>query len=599
MSTFYKYVERNVADRVDWSTINKNFSGMLKEEATLREKKKADIEKATEETLQTLADNPTGLDRGVNENILNYSTQGQEYLLMMNRLLKSGQLDPKDFSIYTQNLKTDTSKIFQTTKTYQENYAKDVERAKTGTSSEQEVYLRSLVENAANFSKSQFYINNNGRVTVGLPQIDPATGQYVLNKDPNTYNTIDTLKYASTVQLDKYDVDKEVANVVDSFGKEIFASAALEGRVIRTIEDIRTRTGYEVYEQRYIDSLLVNPNSSASILTDWIKSKTNKEGKVSVYGFTNNPNDPQIKTGEKILMIADPANPTSGVLTPQLSPEQKKDAENFLRDRIRAGLDYEAKTQYYEPPQAQEWQARRGDEKKEKETAVGTWGRIFTAGTAQEKKDAVAAIVGTKLAQEKGLLDIDFNTPGKITFLYDNNKMNRTIDYDPNTITLKRWNELGNEIHGVDDVLSVMKRTGGGNPNMRLSGGQKSFTGVKGGREKVKSNSELLGGYLGTVSGLSTQDNPTETVNKLTTRFGDLGFTFTPEKNTLSPDRVKITTPDGKRFQWFVLKGNIDNSIKKFIASAAEDDNLVVSNIPVVETKKPNLADQMKANKKN
>ena len=541
MSTFYKYAERNVENRVDWGTIGKEFTTMLKTENELREKKKADIEKATEDTLQTLADNPTGLDRGVNENILNYSTQSQEYLLMMNRLLKSGQLDPKDFSIYTQNLKTDTNKIFQTTKTYQENYAKDVERAKTGTSSEQEVYLRTLVENAANFSKSQFYINNNGRVTVGLPQKDPVTGQYVLNQDPNTYNTIDTLKYASTVQLDKYDVDTEVKNVVDSFGKEIFASAALENRIIRTIEDIRTRTGYEVMEQRYIDSLLVNPNSSASILTDWIKTKGGK-----VYGFTNNPNDPQIKTGEKILMVADPENPTSGVLTPQLNPEQRKEAENFLRDRIRMGLDYEAKSQYYEPPQPQEWQARGAADKKEKETAVGTWGRIFTAGTAQEKKDAVAAIVGTKLAQEKGLVDINFDVPGEITFLYDNSKMNRTIDYDPNTITLKRWNELGNEIHGVDDVLSVMKRTGGGDPNMRLSGGQRNFAGVKGGRVPVKDPEVEFNKYVNSIPSNILQQKDAAASSKLAALLKGTGVVVVPNKGYNPLNQVTLKFGDKK-----------------------------------------------------
>ena len=111
MSTYYKYAERNVENQIDWSKVGGAFSTMLKTEAELREKKKADIEKATEQTLQTLADAPTGLDRGVNENILNYASQGQNYLLMMNRLLKSGQLDPKDYSIYTQNLKSDTQKM--------------------------------------------------------------------------------------------------------------------------------------------------------------------------------------------------------------------------------------------------------------------------------------------------------------------------------------------------------------------------------------------------------------------------------------------------------------------------------------------------------
>ena len=564
---------------------------MLKTESDLREKKKADIEKATQETLQTLADNPTGLDRGVNENILNYSTQSQEYLLMMNRLLKTGQLDPKDFSIYTQNLKTDTSKIFQTTKTYQENYAKDVERAKTGTSSEQEVYLRSLVENAANFSKSQFYINNNGRVTVGLPQIDPATGQYVLNKDPNTYNTIDTLKYASTIQLDKYDVDKEVKNVVDSFGKEIFASAALEGRVIRTIEDIRTRKGYEVYEQNYIDSLLVNPNSSASILTDWIKSKTNKEGKVSVYGFTNNPSDPQIKTGEKILMIADPANPTSGVLTPQLSPEQREDAENFLRDRIRAGLDYEAKTQYYEPPQLSEASLNRADKEKEAQVFGEMLGKYINPKNSEEF-DAAKAYFNNIEGLEglsKGTTAID---------VFKNGELLRT-NYSQNSDMRSLAGSLipALNVNGLPEATirkyALMQGEG---VNTKLTGKAFKQSTVPPKTDPLEQFNKYVDAYIGST----IKDTEEETVPLLRERFGKLGYTF--EETGAGTDIVTIKAPDKTFTDIDLSSSNAAGEIADFIKGNADAKKIgfasAMGSLSLPKTKTPSLAEQMKANKK-
>jgi hypothetical protein len=511
---------------------------MLQEEAALREKKKADIQKATEETLQTLADNPTGLDRGVNENILNYSTQSQEYLLMMNRLLKTGQLDPKDFSIYTQNLKTDTNKIFQTTKTYQENYAKDVERAKTGTSSEQEVYLRSLVENAANFSKSQFYINNNGRVTVGLPQIDPATGQYVLNKDPNTYNTIDTLKYASTVQLDKYDVDKEVKNVVDSFGKEIFASAALENRVIRTIEDIRTRTGYEVMEQRYIDSLLVNPNSSASILTDWIKTKGGK-----VYGFSNNPDDPQVKSGEKILMIADPANPTSGVLTPQLNAEQKKEAENFLRDRIRMGLDYEAKTQYYEPPQAREFEYDRADKNKEAKNVANMLGSLYYG----DESEVASALDYFKGLNEK-IVDIKRDPKKGIIIKYSDGTGDTVQFNQPNgdRKTQAEFIKSATSLSGNADVLTALQRGGFTNRPFSGAAGRSSRTVPSSGNPLADFNK-----YINNNINRDVTTNEDQTVSNLNQKYGKYGYSV---KGTgVINEVIEITAPNGTTKKEFKL----------------------------------------------
>lgn len=350
MSTFYKYAERNVENRVDWGTIGKEFTDMLKDEATLRETKKADIEKATNETLKSLADAPTGLDKGVNENILNFSAQSQDYLLMMNRLLKSGQLDPKDFSIYTQNLKSGTGKVFSAAKAYQENYAKNIERANAKglkRASAEELWNRTQAEDAANFSKSQLYINNNGNVSVGLPTRDPATGQYVLNNDPNTYKTPEQLHYASSVDIDPYDVDGTIKGIVDTFGKNVIAEAKLHNRFVVSVDDVTKRPGYKEAEDNFIKGALAgNSSYGASILTDWINSEEGKQ-----YGYTSNPNDPKIKTGEKILMTADPANPTSGRMIPQLNPEQEARAESFMKQRLRFALDKEIKVQYQEPQQ--------------------------------------------------------------------------------------------------------------------------------------------------------------------------------------------------------------------------------------------------------
>ena len=576
MSTYYKYAERKVENQIDWFTVGKDFTNMLNTESDLREKKKADIEKATQETLKSLSDAPTGLDKGANENILNFSAQGQDYLLMMNRLLKSGQLDPKDYSIYTQNLKSSTGKLFSAAKVYQENYAKNIERANAKglkRASSEELWNRTQAENAANFSKSQYYINQNGNVTVGIPTKDPTTGQYVLNNNPDTYKNPEQLYYASSVDIDPFDVDGAVGGIVNTFGKNIIAEAKLQNRFVVSVEDITERAGYEEAENNFIKGALAgNSSNGASILTDWINSEGGKQ-----YGYTSNPNDPQIKTGEKILMIADPANPTSGRMIPQLNPEQEARAEKFMKERLRMALDREIKVQYQEPQPDQEWKTRRGDEKKEKETAVGTWGKIFKATTPQEKRDAVQTILGTNLARENGLVDIDLKTSGKIKLVYDNPSLNRTIDYDPNNITLQRWNELGNELHGVDDVLSVMKRTGGGNPTMKMSTAQRNFTGVSAGREIPKNAKQLLDSYLGTVSNLTTVDDPTQTVKTLSSNFSNLGYTFEGEKNTFKPDRVKITAPNGKN-QWFVLKGNNDTAIKKFIAGN-KNDKLILENI--------------------
>jgi hypothetical protein len=554
MSTYYKYAERNVENQIDWSEIGKDFTNMLKTESELREKKKADIEKATQETLKTLADSPTGLDRGVNENVLNYASQGQKYMLMMNRLLKSGQLDPKDYSIYTQNLKSSTDAIFQTNKIYQEKYAKNVERVNSGKASKQEVYLREMVENAANFSKAQYYINQNGTATVGLPTKDPATGQYVLNNDPNTYNTPETLRYAATVDIDKYDVDKDVKDIVNSFGKNIFASAKLEGRVIRTIEDITARKGFADAEQNYIESLLVNPNSGTSILMDYIKTKTDKNGKIIEYGFTNNPNDPKIKSGESILMVPDPNNPRSGALTPQLNPEQKKEAEQFLRERIRAGLDYEAKTQYFEPQQPTEASLNRQDKEKEAQVFGEMLGKYVNPKSAEEF-DAAKAYFNNIEGLEglsKGATAID---------VFKNGKLLRT-NYGPNSDMRSLAGSLipALNVNGLPEAtIRKYALMQGGGVNTQLTG--KAFK-----QSTVPPKEDPLGQfnkYVDAYIGSTVKDTEEDTVPLLRARFGKLGYTF--EETGAGKDIVLITGPDKTSVEIDLSSSNAAGEIADFM----------------------------------
>ena len=59
------------------------------------------------------------------------------------------------------------------------------------------------------------------------------------------------------------------------------------------------------------------------------------------------------------------------------------------------------------------------------------------------------------------MIAIDTSVPGEVVVTYTDSSKNRTINYDPDNITIQEWAELGNEIHGVDDVATVLERSGG------------------------------------------------------------------------------------------------------------------------------------------
>ena len=58
--TYFKYVERNAEDQINWAEVGKNMSDMLRDEAAAREQKKAALEQDSREYGEILSNNPTG-----------------------------------------------------------------------------------------------------------------------------------------------------------------------------------------------------------------------------------------------------------------------------------------------------------------------------------------------------------------------------------------------------------------------------------------------------------------------------------------------------------------------------------------------------------
>ena len=590
MATFYKYAEREAENQIDWSSVSKDFTDMLKTEVETRDKKKADIEKATQETLKNLAEAPTGKNANMTKKILGFADDSKQYLLMMNRLLKSGQLNPKDYTIANQNLQRSTQQIFNISKEYQAGYERALDRNNKGDSNKVEVYMRSLAEKYANLMNSELIIDpETGQAMAAIPEKDPVTGQMVVPKDPSKRMSPEQLRFVSTVEIDKFKTQDSVNSIIDSMGQHV--TAEMKGRIMRTISDITQRKGltnpnvnaYMQAEKQFVEAALNgNPYNAQSILTNdqKVNPATNNP-----YEFTVDPNDPRLKKGhpqygDVILMREDPNNPGSGNLIPELNEQQFEVAKDFMTRAVRIGLDRKEQEQYYEPPQPQEWQYRAREEKKKEADALNAWGQVFTATTPDDKRNAIQQILGTDRAMKRGLVDIDLETPGEITLIYSKESGIPPITrkFNPNTITFKDWAMLGTELHGVEDVATVVQRSGGFNPNQRMNQAQKQFKGVRASRNLPPDADELIAGYVSSVPKLGVTDAD-KAAQKLQSTYGKLGFKFDTENNLVYADRIKVISPDNPEdFIWVSLKGDYDQAIKDFIV-AKKNDDLVIKNI--------------------
>jgi hypothetical protein len=496
--TYYKYAERELDSQVNYAEVGKNLSDMLAETNRVREEKKAAIDQATRETLNELAKSPNGEHKGARTAALEYADQASNYVRIQENLLKRGQISLKEYTINRQNINDGTDLAFNALKVYQENYANTMQRYRDGKASLYETRKREQGEGFGNWNKAGLFIAPNGKVMSGMKTEKIINGQKVFTMDdaPGKTASVDWVNGMLIGEWDKYDYTAPVKTFVDNLGEEKKTAIKLGGITrqgkIESVEDITSRvdidptTKQELFrfitaENDAIQAVLGTPFDKLSVLLDHAKVAPN--GKP--YDITNDPKEAAANQN----LVLEVIDPNTGQGAMQFTKEQDKDAADFIRGQMRAQYDYKEEASAVgavSRDEESEDSKKRKDDQKEKDNALGVWGDAFKSPTAAGKKAAFETILGTKIAQERGLLDIDTTVPGKLTFKYADAVKNRTVDYDPDTITLRQWNELGNEVHGIDNVAEVMKRNKGGDPNMIMKGSQKDFSNVKAGRTEVK-----------------------------------------------------------------------------------------------------------------
>jgi hypothetical protein len=499
MATYYKYAEREADSQVNWAEVGKNMSDMLAETNRVREEKKAAIDQATREAMNELATSPNGEHKGARTAALEFADQASNYVRIQENLLKRGQISLKEYTINRQNINDGTELAFNALKAYQANYGNTMQRYRDGKASLYETRQRQKAEGFGDFNKAALYINpTNGKVMSAMKTEKVIDGKtvYTMDDTPGKMASVDQINTMIVGEWDKYDYATPIKGFVDALGEEKTTAVILGGITkqgkITSIEDITSRTDIieddkqKLYkfinsENGMIETIIGPPINKLRVLLDSIPVAPN--GKP--YDVTDDPEEAK-KNPNLILEII---NPSTGQSDPVFTDEQTQDAEEFIRNQMRSQYDYKEEGQAVgavSRDEESEDSKKRKDDLKEKDNALGTWGDVFKAGTPADKIAAINTILGSKLSQSRGLLDIDTSVPGKLTFKYKDPDLNRTLDYDPNAITLGQWNELGNEVHGVDNVAETMKLNKGGDPNMKMGASQKNFEGVKAGRTAVK-----------------------------------------------------------------------------------------------------------------
>jgi len=399
MATYYKYVERNAKDRINWNEVGKSVSDMLQEESKVRREKKAEIDENSRQFGIELANAPVGdYDHG-NTFINGFATDMTEYRRMQDNLLKTGQLNLGEYTRNRQNNTDGTKLTFDLATTYQEAYTDKMDRWKSGESQYREVYEMESVEGLANMRSTGSFINPTNGV-ISLATRDKNGGL-----DKNNTRTVAEMYGSIKRSYDAYDVNAAVKSEVDYLGDYITSDLAQVMRAgnlssISQLTDQKEAPGYKKWENDTISSMMADTDHITSMLTNNLLQTSTGDK----YTFTDNETD-FINDKSGTLVYLDKSVDAAG--KPVFKPAQETAVEDFLRNRIQQQIDVKLETQSAgtKPyaPQPSEASVAAKNAKMVQDDVLLNFTKLRW-GTEEEKKTAANSIRGINTNIEEILL---------------------------------------------------------------------------------------------------------------------------------------------------------------------------------------------------
>ena len=300
---------------VDWSTITSDLVDKIAVETKRRETKKADIQTKTDALITDLRDYQAGANNTFNGYVLDGSTQVKDYMLMQNKLMQSGKLDPNKYVRSTQLLQDDWNSFQTAVETFNADYAAAVEKANTGDLSALGDLSFNKMQSATDIQNSRIVVSTDGRM-------------YSQNKDGELVG-FGTLNGRQKDLPMNWNVQKEVkAGFTEDIGKTVKAF----GRM--TVESALQSDEFKSAEASYIEGIIgsqESPNGTGreflSVLTQNGYSITEDEDEAN-----GDPKKIFVKTDANGLMQPDPAS--------LYTTENIRVGKEILQDAIRSQLDY-------------------------------------------------------------------------------------------------------------------------------------------------------------------------------------------------------------------------------------------------------------------
>lgn len=313
--SYYGYVKRDDTAYVDWASIGKTLSDDLIKTSEARQARRDEIDRQTRETLNAAGKMQQNLPPTIKQMYMDGASNIREALLLAEKQMKSGLLDPREYLKKRQNIMDGIDMLAMNAQQEREYYAENIRRVQEGEAGGLEIFINSTLDKYMDPNKTAIFVDPFG-YNVVLAEKDEE-GRIVA--DPSKYVSIEAKSRAAQDRVNKYNVVNEVSKNVKPLGDYI--KAVRRGGVM-SLEDIMMRPEYQKAENDIIASMLASERLVGGVLSDYLG-----------YEFTMDP--AEASADGKVLAEMD----DNYFFQPKVTEEQRKEAEEALRAQIRVQLD--------------------------------------------------------------------------------------------------------------------------------------------------------------------------------------------------------------------------------------------------------------------
>ena len=256
---------------VNWGTIAGTISDQLLAVKKDREAQKAAIEQQTVDQMAELNKLPDVNDRSLSKILIEGSDRSKQELQMRMKLVKSGAIKPKDYTLFMNEQKNGYSEFSNVIKNWDKWNEKKMESIKNGTASAFDQANALSIESFGNLQNKTIMTNPaNGQLQV-VTMLKGKDGKYTkmpnAKTNPENFAAPGTLNSRMAFDEEKKVTSELVNKEVAFIGEEIKARSLGNG-VVETVEDFTQSAAYPDWKKASIAKLTSNDYDIVQILAE-------------------------------------------------------------------------------------------------------------------------------------------------------------------------------------------------------------------------------------------------------------------------------------------------------------------------------------------